>query len=607
MERSEVGRIEASLTHRQESVMLRPVLTILSIASFIGSAAPAQTTTRVSVDSSGAQGNNYSGTYGDAISADGRFVAFGSGATNLVAGGSPLQWEIFRHDNATGATALVSVDAAGTPGPAGSFYPSISADGSVVAFESDSGFGTGDSNGRTDIFVHDFTNGVTALMSLSPNGTQWADACHNAAISGDGRFVAFHKLHPTTMYHFRTDVYVRDRVAGTTAVVNVNTSGVQTGGTYSSDPSISFDGRYIAFASTATDLVSGDTNASYDIFVRDMQLGATVRASVDSLGNQGNDDSLDPSISSDGRFVAFSSTATNLVPGDVNGHADVFVHDLVSGATVLASVDSNGAQANADCLNPSLSADGRFVSFHSTASNLVPGDTNNVDDVFVRDLLLGTTTCASIGLANAPANGASDRASISADGRFISFVSFASNLVAGDTNGTYDVFVRDRGRASAFAPLCFGDGTAGACPCSNAGAAGNGCENSAATGGALLTASGVASLAADAVQLHASGELPTALSIVLQGSSVVAPTTFGDGLRCAGGALKRLYVEHASGGAIGAPQSGDPSVSARSAALGDTIPLGATRIYQVYYRDSNLAFCAGGFNATNAIAIAWGS
>jgi Tol biopolymer transport system component len=561
----------------------------------------------VSVDSNGAQGNNYSGTYGDAISAAGRFVAFGSGATNLVPGGSPLQWELFRHDQLTGATVMISVDSSGTPGPAGSFYPSISADGSVVAFESDSGFGTGDSNGRTDIFVHDFATGTTSLMSLSSSGVQRADPCHSAAISGDGRFVAFHKIHATTMYHHRTDVYVRDRQAGTTAVVNVNTSGVQTTGTYSSDPSISFDGRFIAFASTATDLVSGDTNASYDIFVRDMQLGVNVRASVDSLGNEGDDDSLDPSISSDGRFVAFSSVATNLVSTDVNGHADVFVHDMLTGATVLASVDSNGAQANADCLNPSLSADGRFVSFHSTASNLVLGDTNNADDVFVRDLLLGTTTCASIGLADAPANGASDRAAISVDGRFISFVSFASSLVAGDTNGTYDVFVRDRGPASAFAPLCFGDGTGGACPCSNDGAAGNGCENSAATGGALLAASGVASLSADAVLLSASGELPTALSIVLQGSSVVAPTTFGDGLRCAGGALKRLYTYHASGGTITAPQSGDPSISARSAALGDTIPLGETRIYQVYYRDSNLAFCAGGFNATNAIAVAWGS
>jgi hypothetical protein len=122
----------------------------------------------------------------------------------------------------------------------------------------------------------------------------------------------------------------------------------------------------------------------------------------------------------------------------------------------------------------------------------------------------------------------------------------------------------------------------------------------------LLTATGVASLSADSVVVTSSGELPTALSIYLQGTSAIAPTIFGDGLRCAGGTLKRLYSKHAVGGTISAPQSGDPSISARSAALGDTIPLGATRVYQVYYRDANLVFCAGGFNVSTAIAVAWG-
>jgi Tol biopolymer transport system component len=391
--------------------------------------------------------------------------------------------------------------------------------------------------------------------------------------------------------------------------VNVNPSGGQSSGLYSSDPSISFDGRWIAFASTGADLVSGDANAAYDIFVRDMQAGTTTRASLDSTGTEGNDDSLDPSISSDGRFVAFSSVATNLVPGDVNGHADVFVHDLQTGDTVLASVDSNGVQADADCLNPSLSADGRFVSFHSVATNLVAGDTNNQDDVFVRDLLLGTTERVSVGVGG-EGNGLSGKAAISADGRFVSFYSFASDLVAGDTNGTYDVFERDRGAATAIASFCAGDGSGAACPCGNSGTAGHGCENSAATGGAVLTATGVASLSADTVQLTSSGELPSALSIVIQGDDSVASVHFGDGVRCAGGSLKRLYVKGAVGGSITAPQSGDPSISLRSAALGDAIPLGGTRIYQVYYRDPSASFCpnppGGTFNVSNAIAIAWG-
>ncbi len=409
--------------------MIRHCRIFVSIAILSSASASAQSTFRVSVDSNGAQGNNYSGTYGAAISADGRFVAFGSGATNLVPGGSPLQWEIFRHDRLTGVTSLVNVDSFGNLNSGTSLYPSISADGSCVAFEGNGG-----------ISVHDFTSGLTTSMSLNSNGNSF----HSPAISGDARYVAFHRLHPTTIYHNRTDVYVHDRQSGVTSVVNVNTAGVQTSGLYSSDPSISFDGRLIAFASSASDLVAGDTNARYDIFVRDMQAGSTTRASVDSLGGEGNGDSLDPSISSNGRFVAFSSVATNLAPSDVNGHADVFVHDSQTGATVLASVGSTGIQANADCLNPSLSGDGRFVTFKSVATNLVVGDTNNQMDVFVRDLLLGTTQLVSVGLATA-ANGASDRAAISADGRNISFVSFAGNLVTGDTNGTFDVFVRDQG------------------------------------------------------------------------------------------------------------------------------------------------------------------
>jgi Tol biopolymer transport system component len=446
-------------------------------------------------------------------------------------------------------------------------------------------------------------------MSVDSNGNQWTtDSCHHAAISGDGRYVAFHKIHPTTIYHHRTDVFVHDRPSGSTTEVDVTPNGTQTLGLYSSDPSASYDGSLIAFASTGADLIAGDTNASYDIFVRDMLAGSTERVSVDSSGVQGDGDSTTPSISSDGRFVAFTSVATNLVPGDVNAHADVFVHDRHTGVTVLASVDTSGVQANADCLDPSISSDGRFVAFHSTATNLVAGDTNNADDVFVRDLLLGTTERASAGTGG-QANGASDKPAISADGRFVSFRSFASDLVSGDTNGTFDVFERDRGSAVAILTFCEGDGTGAACPCGNSGAPAHGCENSAVTGGALLTASGASSLSADTVQFQTSGELPSALSILIQGSDAAASVHFGDGLRCAGGSLKRLYVRAASNGSITAPQAGDPPVSARSAALGDPIPFGATRIYQVYYRDPNASFCpdpqGGTFNVSNAAAIVW--
>ncbi|MBK7644765.1 MAG: hypothetical protein IPJ19_17270 [Planctomycetes bacterium] len=158
-------------------------------------------------------------------------------------------------------------------------------------------------------------------------------------------------------------------------------------------------------------------------------------------------------------------------------------------------------------------------------------------------------------------------------------------------------------------PLCFGDGTqASACPCSNAGIAGHGCENSIGSGGALL--SGLGSLTPDALVLTSSGELPNASSVFLQGNQLLAaPVIFGDGLRCTGGVLKRLYVKSASGGVVSAPAAGDPSISARSAALGDTLTSGTTRWYQVYYRDPNPGFCpapqGSTWNVTNAIAIDW--
>lgn len=164
---------------------------------------------------------------------------------------------------------------------------------------------------------------------------------------------------------------------------------------------------------------------------------------------------------------------------------------------------------------------------------------------------------------------------------------------------------------STFYPFCFGEGFPLDCPCGNNGLPGRGCENSVSTGGAMLSGSGNASLSNDTVVLTSTGELPSSLSIFLQGTTVIAPVFFGDGLRCIGGNLKRLYVKNAVLGTVAAPQGIEPRVSARSAALGDPIPLGATRGYQVYYRDPNLTFCPATqgdtFNVSNAIAVAWGS
>ncbi|MEQ1895301.1 MAG: calcium-binding protein [Planctomycetota bacterium] len=227
-----------------------------------------------------------------------------------------------------------------------------------------------------------------------------------------------------------------------TVRVSVDSLGAQ-GNDGSYYPSISADGRYVAFWSYAP-LVAGDTNGAPDIFVRDLQSGGTELVSVDSLGAQGNDGSYYPSISADGRYVAFQSHASNLVSGDTNSSTDIFVRDRQSSTTERVSLDSLETQANSFSDSASISADGRFVAFVSTASNLVSGDTNQDFDVFVRDRQSGTTERASVDTLGAQGNEASYGPSISADGRFVVFVSSADNLVSGDTPGTFDTFLRDR-------------------------------------------------------------------------------------------------------------------------------------------------------------------
>jgi len=222
--------------------------------------------------------------------------------------------------------------------------------------------------------------------------------------------------------------------------VSVASDGTQ-GNDNSWDPSISADGRYVAFFSHASNLVPGDTNGKADVFVHDRVTGQTTRVSVASDGTEGNGYSWFPSISADGRYVAFESIASNLVPGDTNGVSDVFVHDRLTGQTTRVSVASDGTQGHSASDHPSISADGRYVAFESFASNLVPGDTNGKRDVFVHDRLTGQTARVSVASDGTQGNGDSIYPSISADGRYVAFVSGASNLVPGDANGNIDVFI----------------------------------------------------------------------------------------------------------------------------------------------------------------------
>ncbi|MBO9384452.1 MAG: PD40 domain-containing protein, partial [Roseiflexus sp.] len=405
-------------------------------------AAPGNTT-RVSVASDGTQANG--GSFTPSISADGRYVAFASIAVNLVSGDTNGVQDIFVHDRQTGQTTRVSVASGGAQANGPSFDPSISADGRYVAFASlATNLVSGDTNNEQDIFVHDRQTGQTTRVSVATGGGQANGNSSNPSISADGRYIAFDS-NASNLVSGDTnntgDIFVHDRQTGATTRVSIGPGGTQAN-RGSLAPSISADGRYVAFHSSATNLVSGVTNGTTHIFVHDRQTGATTRVSVASDGTEGNSVSIRPSISADGRYVAFQSIATNL--GCTNGTQHIFVHDRQTGQTTCVSVASDGTEGNSGSNDPSISANGRYVAFQSQANNLVSGDTGFITDIFIHDRQTGVTTRVSIAFDGTEANNVSSAPSISADGRYIAFESNASNLVDGDTNSIQDIFVHDR-------------------------------------------------------------------------------------------------------------------------------------------------------------------
>ncbi|KAF0144512.1 MAG: cell wall-binding protein [Nitrospirae bacterium] len=346
-----------------------------------------------------------------------------------------------------GTTEIVSVDSNGKPGNSGSNEPSISSDGRFVAFHSFAdNLVPDDTNGMADVFIHDRQTGKTEIISKDSSGKLGNNHSDDPAISADGRFAAFHSgadnLVPGDT-NGMADVFVHDKQTGATEIISKDSSG-KLGNNHSDDPAISADGRFAAFRSGASNLVPGDKNGMTDIFVHDRQTGKTKLISKNSAGELGNNDSSEPAISANGRYVVFRSFASNLVKDDTNNKSDVFVHDIQTGKTKLISKDSAGILGNNDSSEPAISADGRYVAFRSWASNLVPGDTNGKSNIFVHDRKTGETKIISKGSDGKQAKGPSSLPSISADGRFVAFLSGAGNLVQGDTNGMDDAFVHDR-------------------------------------------------------------------------------------------------------------------------------------------------------------------
>jgi Tol biopolymer transport system component len=374
-------------------------------------------------------------------------VAFVSLAGNLDPIGDNEMSDIYRYDREQGELRRISRALDGGAANGHSYHPALSADGRFVAFVSlADNLVPGDLNGAGDIFLYDNVSESIERVSLGAGGQEANGASRNPALSADGRFVAFRSeasnLAPGSA-HNGSHIYLYDRLAGTMERVSVNSAG-EPGNDDSYRPAVSADGRFVAFSSRATNLVAGDTNGAEDVFLRDRHSGTTVRITVGEQGVEANGHSMEPAISADGRLVAFQSQASNLVAGDTNGVADVFVYDRLAGSVERISTNSLGEQANRHSGQPALSADGSIVAFVSAATNLAPGAWQGYLAVFVHERQTAVTGRVSSSRQGEEGNGASANPSLSADGRFAAFDSVAGNLVRADHNQRVDVFLHDR-------------------------------------------------------------------------------------------------------------------------------------------------------------------
>ena len=431
---------------------LRKILAVGgAFALVLPATALAGETIRVNVSPAGAQTTGDAG--GPDISDDGDRVTFWTTAADILGGDANAVEDVYVRKVGAEDTIRVSVPGS-SPAEADnlSFDSEMSADGRLVAFDSLATNLAPDGNNFSDVFLRDTDEPPmtinTTRMSIGTSPGSEDGLSSQPAISGDGNHIAFLSL-ATNMVagdtNGKNDVFVRQRT-GTPATtrVSVNSAGVQGDG-HSSMPSISADGRYVVFQSVATNLVAIDSNSATDIFLRDRSTTTTKRLSVNSSEQQAvGGGSEEAQISADGSRVVFRSVANNLAPGDTNGVFDIFVRDITAGTTTRVSVSSGGAEANGASKEPTISADGTRVAFVSSATNLVAGDTNAKDDIFVHDLETGETRRVSVTSAGAEASGASEKPSISGTGQFIAFRSIANDLVTGDTNIAQDIFRHDR-------------------------------------------------------------------------------------------------------------------------------------------------------------------
>lgn len=388
---------------------------------------------------------NTSSSYPD-ISGDGRYIVFASGASNLVPNDTNNWQDIFVHDRVTKQVERVSVSSSGEEANNISYFPYISHDGRYVVFYSDAtNLVSNDTNGFKDTFIHDRLIGETERVSVTSEGEQVNGHSYSGIISHDGLYVVFasqaNNLVPQDTNNL-WDIFIYNRQTKQIKRITETSNGENAnGGSHS--PVISYDNQLILFTSSANNLIEGDANNASDVFSYNMLSGDINLISTDSSGVQGNDSSSISSLSVDGRYITFVSRATNLVLNDTNDSFDVFLRDTQTGEVERISVDSDGFQSDGHSGNPVISLDGRYIAFESSATNLVADDSNGKMDVFLHDTYTGQTIRLSINTEGIEGGKDSIDPAISANGFLVTFSSASENLVPNDLRLFSDVFVID--------------------------------------------------------------------------------------------------------------------------------------------------------------------
>lgn len=483
-----------------------------------------------------------------AISADGRYVVFPSDRTDLVAPPTPPnRSNVYRKDLETGAVVLVSATPSGASGNDDSgFAPidpnegaalAITADGRFVVFASEATdlVASADTNSASDVFLRDCAAATTLRISSAPTGAAALGASYGPRITADGRFVAFFSeaanLVPNDVNGV-SDVFLLDRATSLLQRVSLAVDGGNANGA-SFDATLSDDGRFVAYTSYASNIAGPVPNGLYNVYLLDRWLGTTRRVSLAPNGASGDFNSGWPRLSSDGRYLAFHSAATNLVqPPDPLIQFEIYRHDRLAGTNTRLTFTSGAPPGFGTVFSPSITADGRFVAFHTASDTLVPGDTNVRTDAFVVDVASGAFERLSVSTAGTQAAEGGAFPALSSDGRRAVWTSASADLVPGDLNADFDVFARDRGFDGAPAVYCVAAPNSLGCP-------------------PVLASSGAPSASSGAgFVVQATGLLNQRSGLFYYGTAGATAVPFGTGTMCVRAPRMRTAVQSTGGSAL---------------------------------------------------------